>query len=294
MRKLLTLWIALAALCYFQQDTRAQGWLPLARSGGAAYTGPGNVVAFTWWGGFRAYSAATAGTKAVRLVRASDSTQQDINTLANGTFDAASATTFCNATTCKVVTVYDKVGTNDVTQATDANRPALTANAINTSYCMTFTAVSNTFLASAGTYTASQPYSAVVMFKGVGANGDTGAFAIMNAAFTNGFTVGVKSGEVLWRTYAGTALDVTYTNNVWHALKSVINGASSIGIVDATETTGDAGAQAITAQNINWGTNQGAQPAGGLSCEAGYKAATMTSGERTSLNTNMHGAYGSW
>jgi hypothetical protein len=55
-------------------------------------------------------------------VRLSDSAQQDINTLANGSLDAATLTTFLTSATGKIVACYDKAGTNDLTQATDANR----------------------------------------------------------------------------------------------------------------------------------------------------------------------------
>jgi hypothetical protein len=102
MRKLLTFLIALvftvgAAASAFAQGFNGGGFNvglgPFASGGG--YVGPGDIVSFTAWWGFRAYSAARAGTKAIRIVRASDSAQSDINSLANGSLDAATATTFC-------------------------------------------------------------------------------------------------------------------------------------------------------------------------------------------------------
>jgi hypothetical protein len=92
MRKLLTFLIALASIVFavVASPVQAQmGQIPNiaqlqpAPSGGG-YTGPGDLTlsgTFQQWGGFRAYSAATAGTKAVQLTRASDSTTQDINSL---------------------------------------------------------------------------------------------------------------------------------------------------------------------------------------------------------------------
>jgi hypothetical protein len=65
-------------------------------SGGTAYTGPGDVytTGIQTWGGLRAYSKATAGTKAIQVTRLSDSTTHDVNSLANGQLDIASANSF--------------------------------------------------------------------------------------------------------------------------------------------------------------------------------------------------------
>src|SRR5215204_3185730 len=98
------------------------------------YAGPGDVVAGAggWWG-LRAYSAATIGTPAIRLIRASDSTQQNFVTLSDGKLDVASITTFLASTTGKVVTLFDQSGSGrDATQATDASRPAFVLDAKGT------------------------------------------------------------------------------------------------------------------------------------------------------------------
>lgn len=61
------------------------------------YTGPGDIVASaTAWYGLRAYNAAyaTGSNKSINVRRASDNTTQDINILASGAVDIASANTF--------------------------------------------------------------------------------------------------------------------------------------------------------------------------------------------------------
>jgi hypothetical protein len=295
MRRILTLWIALAGLLAVSPaGSGSMTLLGVGKVGGAiAYTGPGDIVAFTWWGGFRAYSAATAGTKAVRIVRASDSTQTDINTLANGSFDAASATAFCASTTCKVVTVYDKVSTNDVTQATDGNRPALTANALGTSYCMTTTGSGTMGLNSSATFSSSQPYSFVHISNQTTTTPDQGVFSLMNAGFTDGATFNFTAGGVTATLYAGANGNATITSSTaWRAYQAIANGASSIITVDGADSTVSSGAQAITAETIAWGHNTGGQGFIGVSCEAGYVAAAISGPNRTALNTNMHAAYG--
>ena len=68
---------------------------------------------------------------ACRLVRASDSAESNFNYDTDGVLDTASVATFLTATTGKVVTIFDQVGDDDLTQGTDANRPAYDATAFN-------------------------------------------------------------------------------------------------------------------------------------------------------------------
>ena len=74
MRKLLTLLIALAAIVGISASSHAQLGMTGVGGGGfgggaAAYSGPGDVVTtgWVWWFGLRAFSAATAGTKAANI-----------------------------------------------------------------------------------------------------------------------------------------------------------------------------------------------------------------------------------
>lgn len=276
--------IATGANSYWQ--SRTQSSIAVA----ASYQGPGDVVSFTWWGGFRAYSAATAGTKAVRIVRASDSTETDINTLANGTFDAASATSFCASTTCKVVTVYDKVGTNDATQANNVTRPALTSNALGTSYCMSFTSASGNILQTASTYTQSQPFELLAIAKQTLA--PDGGIISVDSGFS-GALLNVTAASNL-QVYAGTGLLLAETINTFHAFQGLFAGGSSVANVDGAETTGNAGAQGTSAVLTLGASGTGSQFSDHVICEGGFIAGTVSAPNRGSLNTNMHSAYGSW
>jgi hypothetical protein len=69
----------------------------------ASYTGPGDVFSgATQWVGLRSYNAAyaTGSNKAIKLRRYSDNTTQDINILASGDLDDASALAFGLHSTC--------------------------------------------------------------------------------------------------------------------------------------------------------------------------------------------------
>jgi len=260
-------------------------------AGGAAYTGPGDIVTFTWWGGFRAYNAATAGTKAIR-VRAADAAQTDINTLADGSLDAATLAAFIvTHGACTVVTVYDKVGTNDCTQATAGNQPLVTANAQGTSYGMTFVRASSTILLSGTTITQSQPYSLVATAKQTDAASDQGVIAIDDGGF-NGAALDCTTAPN-FRLYSGLSFDQSMTTNTMYAMMGVFNGASSVSSLNGAESTGNAGTQSLTAYNIALGAfGPGNQFSSHVIMEAGYIAGTISGGNRTSLNTNMRAAYG--
>lgn len=253
-----------------------------------SYVGPGDLVSFTAWWGMRAYSAATCGTACIRVVRASDSAQSDINSLANGSLDAATLATFLTATTGKIVTWYDQVGTNDLTQSNDAERPAVLANALGSSYGTNF-ASAQARLVSTGV-TASQPYSFVVICRDP-ALATYGLFAIDNEAYA-GWVVDIFATGTI-RSYAGANFDTAsgITANTWTAMQFIANGASSVYARNGSESTGNAGAQALTNYPISLGyTVDGSFT--GQAVEAGYIAGTISSGNRTALNTNMRAAYG--
>lgn len=263
-------------------------------SGGAAYTGPGDVTAsFTWWCGFRAYSNATAGTKAIRVRRNSDNTQQDINTLSNGTLDAAALTTFLAATTGNVVTCYDKVGTNDFTQPSAGLQPPILASALNTSYGMTCS--SSVELNSSVDFSATgQPASVSVLAKRT--SGVTGFSTAWSSDSSGNIQVGFSNAANQGLIFAGTVVSVTgVADNAFHALNVGFNGASTIYNIDGatgTVSPGTSGPLGSSVGNIC--------SAGGLSnslngtfMEAGFVATSaFSSGTASSLNSNMHGAYG--
>lgn len=257
----------------------------------AGYTGPGDIQTFTFWGGVRAYSAATAGTKAIQVCNVADVACADLST--DASTGALVVSTIggsnCAIVTCTVKTIYDKVGTADCTQATIANRPVFTQNALNSSWGMTFTAASTQSF-SCGTFTGSQPLSLVGVFKPSGATGEI--FDITDGSF-GGIIVEWQGGASAIRMYAGSTIDVT-TTSAFHAFQGIFNGVSSISANDGVETTGNVGAQNLSALTMTIGNAAFNSPADLVGMEFGYVNGTINGGNRTSLNTNMHAAYGSW
>jgi hypothetical protein len=209
------------------------------------YTGPGDVIAgATAWWGLRAYSAAAIGSNAVRIIRASDSTQQNFVTLADGSVDVASITSFLNATTGKVVTLFDQTGNGfDATQATDANRPTIALNVVNGQPVVRGGA--GLLLQSGVTvsnYSAPNSFSSVV--KRTGATSSQASWA---GDTNNNFLLQYKDAANTVRMWSGSFVEnANATEGSWHTVHCLNNGASSSVVVDGgTPATGDTGGGTI-------------------------------------------------
>jgi hypothetical protein len=271
------------------------------RVGGApAYTGPGDVQTFTLWAGLRAYSAAKAAATAaiVDLVDQAGANPITINCTTAGALDSSAITTWVAAnsvSTIKVTKLYDQVGTNHLVQATLANMPVLTANSLNTSYGLTFTAAnSQQLVATSAISPQTQPYYIYAVAKAT-ASADRGLWAADSGGFAGAIAEFQAAGPV-FAIYAGNVLSATITYSAWHAIQSLFSSTSSVISVDNTETTGNAGTQGafnVTSAPLRFG-NDITSFFDGSGMEIGYINATVSGGNRTSLNSNAHAAYGSW
>lgn len=298
-RRLLLIWALLLAglVCITQQPTSAY-WQSrdsnynIAISGGApAYTGIGDILAQTFWGGFRAYSSATRGTKAINACIPADAACADLSTDATTGLLVVSTIggSSCSVVTCTIKTLYDKASTNDATQATIGSRPTLTANSLNTAWCMTFAGGQALIGVN---YTSSQPYSMLAVTKPTSNTGDQGIMGVDNGTFAGGILNHSSTGN--FQIYSGNTIAAATTLNTWHAYQGVFNGVlNGVNAQDGSEVTGDGGSQSLTAYPLNIGQEGTAsQPYTGLICEVGYLNAGYSGANRTAMNTNMHGAYG--
>lgn len=222
---------------------------------GAAYSGPGDVqgTGWVWWFGLRAFSAATAGTKAANICNSGDATCNDVNTLANGNFDVATATGAplnCGGAggTCTVKILYDKSGgTNcttacNFTQATPASRPILVFNCINTTLpCIRWSSATTAMTTPAMTGTFTQPFSASFVYKNTAAGFSDyvslgGQVAINLAVSTNTLTV-----------YAGSFPTTASTDGVFHSVQATWNNSSPTNTVSVDGTLSNASPGAANA-----------------------------------------------
>jgi hypothetical protein len=264
-----------------------------AASDSAAYAGPGDIVSGALaWCGLRAYSAAAIGSNCVRLVRASDSAQQDFVTLADGTLDVASIATFLAATTGKVVTLYDQTGNGkDVTQATDANRPVFALNVIGSRPAMQFLRASSTELRSSGSVaTGSQPWTFSLVARRTGDTNNYGmALSVDPGASTvaMGYTDSVNTGTL----YAGSHGTTTVSDAATHSLIGEANGASSDLCVDGASNTVSSGTGAPTGP-FAFGTDGYGTLVTANIFEGGVWSGAFSAGNKTAMAANQAAYWG--
>jgi len=271
--------------------------VPAAGGGGGGYVGPGDIQTFTLWSGLRAYSAAKAAATValVDLVDQAGANPITINCTTAGALDASAIATWVAAhsvTTIKVSKLYDQVGSNHLAQVTLANMPTLVANALNSSYGMSFNGTSTQLISTSSLSSQAQPYLFSMLLKAASA-ADYGLVSIDVGDF-GGFVSEWKSlGNI--RSYAGANIDVAISTNAWHAVQMLANSTSSVLGIDGSETTGDDGTQNTENANLIFGQEGGgANFFNGSLMELGFAAGAVSSGNRASLNSNMHAAYGGW
>lgn len=262
--------------------------------GGGGYTGPGDIVAFNYWWGLRAYSAAKAAAApaVLDLLDQAGANAITINLLTTGQLDTASIATWVAAhsvTTIKVTKIYEQVGTNHLTQATLANMPTLnlTGGPGGSFAALLFTrASSQTISSGALTGGATQPISMSVVAE---RTGTTGSFNTV---------IGVGAAEVLFNNaanglggYAGAVLaDTTHSaDSAWHAAQVLFSATGSVVVDGNTPVTGSIGSGAVTAGAVI-GNGVGGFLDGRF-MEAGLVMSDISS-NFNSLNTNQHGASG--
>jgi hypothetical protein len=276
---------------------------------GGSFSGSGDTLsgAFAYWSCGRAYTSAyaTGGGNACDIIRSSDSTTCTVKFNSTGFADVTTAycngstqsvTAFCNATTCKVSKAYDQSGnTNcttacDATQATGASQPVLNLSGLGGKVCMTFSGSQS--LASAGTANSlTQPFSGSFVSE---RTGSTSSFSDILGVGSSGtiqflYNNAVNQSGVFAGTIGG-AQAVSTTDNAYHAINDVINGASSIVVVDGSATTGlSPGANNISlASTFALGNNNNALT--GSICEARFDNVAYNATQYGNLNTNQHSA----
>lgn len=267
--------------------------------GSTAFSGIGDISlsagSLQFWGGFRAYSLAKVGTAAARLKRASDNAEQDINSLANGQFDAASAATFCNATTCTVVFIYDKTGNTKCENSTAA------CNGIGTSLAYSATACNGkpgAVLNSATPSTAllplfagqNQPFTTVLVGS---RTGNTSAFNPTLVTPGTGFGLYFNNTANSVILYAGGlgSPAATAADSSLHSLIGVFDDAVHNEIsVDGTRTnvSGIAGGN-FSAGNLVIGSNSFGSWSGNL-CEYALINASSSAGDIAAITNNQRSA----
>jgi len=261
-----------------------------------AYVGPGDLVsgALAWYG-LRAYSAGSIGSNAVRLRRDSDNAEQDFVTLADGSLDVASITTFKGAANLKIVTLYDQAGSaRDATNGTAAEQPALILSGLGALPIIRWTLASSQQLSFGSFPAQSQPYTLHMLvditdtttatqktplFVGVVLFGVDGGFG--------GNSVGLYDG--------GTGFFTTsFTHSVWQSFSGVVNGASTDINVNGTSHTGAFGNSTGNSSGflVLGGGGGVGNPIGGDSLEFGIWPSAFSTSQSLALYNNQQAYWG--
>lgn len=255
-----------------------------------AYVGPGDLVASALaWYGLRAYSLATAGNNCVDIVRASDSTTNTFTTLANGSVDLASITTFLASTTGKITKLYDQTGGGlHVVQASDGSRPTFTFSAIGSLPGISFP--SPTYLQSAGNISATSiPWSASTAI-----NRGSSAIAVVAAVQPGGaapIAIGTDtSGKI--GIYASSWKTATCANSANHSIQAVGNNTSSTIDVDGTDAGISPGSRGIPAGAVALGRDGFGDYFGGTLYEFGFWGGGFDATQKANLTTNQTNYWG--
>jgi hypothetical protein len=267
----------------------------------AAYTGPGDIVSGAmFWYGLRGYTAAysTGSNPAVDLVDQSGANQITINILSDGTLDVASISAWQTAhsvTTTKLKTLYDQSGFTgqNLTQSTVANMPELRLSQIG-SLPSIWSPGFPTALYLNATLNQSSPISPFSI-AGVGSNAADGNDVYTLWEDVTDFFLLEEDGSIKYNMFGGATLVTSSTvdSNV-HAVQAVFNGTSSVIRVDATETTGDAGTNTMSA-NASIRILASAFPDhlwNGKVGEVGGWPVALSSGQRASLQSNAKSYWG--
>jgi hypothetical protein len=276
----------------------------------AGYQGPGDVIgsATAFYSCSRAYNAAyatatgnlciiadaaTGNTSTCTLVASTTGFVNLTGTYCGGSTPAA----FCTAhTSCVVSTMYDQTAGNQCTaspttcnivQTTLANMPALTFSSLNSLPCVTMVAASALSTATPLNAIAAQPYTAAVVAKQTTTGSNPNIFG------TGGGNPGQSygSGGSVAQIFAGTLLTAAETDNAYHGLQFIANGASSGITVDSTATTGNAGTSAWGAGGNHIVLGGGTAMIGSF-CEGGVWPIAFTAGNQSSWFSNANGSSG--
>jgi len=264
-----------AALAANQRDY----WMPLPLD---TFTAPSGAYSF------RKLKSTYTGP-AIRIRRASDNAETDINFLGftgftGAPWDEAAAASHCAATTCFGVTWYAQAGALNLTQGTPANQPQLIFGCNGALPCFRFTASTMT-LQSAGTFTPTANLSANIVAKR--ASGTGACFLRTNGGASN--SIGFRNATAgMSLSSSGGSILTTSTENVWHTAMGTVAGASSNFAVDGVAATGSITLVVTAGVTTLFG-------AATTSCDVGemvmWDAYTLTAGDIAALTANQR-SYG--
>lgn len=207
------------------------------------------------------------------------------NVTLNATQNIGVAETITFQVALFVTKLYDQSGHgNDMTQATNGSQPQWLPSGPNGKPFMLFNGGQDIDTGSVAWGAQPQSFAMVVE--------RTGNFtSFQNYMWSaDGIAIdGANSANTLY-TSAGSAQTWTMSDSAWHAVQVVANGASSAVVVDSTQNAANIGGSSGSGQQ-HFGS--GAQNLTGNVSEGGrWAGVAFSSGQQTSLHTNLSAFYG--
>lgn len=302
MKKLL----AILLLTALPLQAQAQGGLGVkfpgpghsAYSGGASYSGPGDVIAAQgYWSAGWAYSAATRGNNAIQACAAGDAGGcQNIPTDATTGLLSVSTVNVngspCNDTTnvCTIKIFYDQTGNgHTMTQNTEANRATLlvACTGLGTGVACG-TANAGVTYSDAGSTTQAQPFTSLWVAN---RNTSTGTDDMVMGANDFSFKVGYGFFSVANRVNcnAGSDQQVSSVNDgTWNQVACVMNGASGNIQINSTSNTKNMGTTGVSSGTLRIFTDGGGTSFHGKIAMVGWYTSGLSSGDITSISSAQH------
>lgn len=262
---------------------------PVFVSSGTVYTGPGDVVsgAVAWWG-LRAYTLASIGANAVRLREDGGNTEQDFATIAGGGLNLTAISTFKGANNLFVVTLYDQVGSANLTQATAANQPKFILAGLGLLPVLRFVAATPLAVQELVARTQAQPFTISWIGKRTGNFAGFNSVAASNSgSVQTGFANSADSAFL----YTGAVASAAAVDNAFHAVQSVFNGASSDLNIDGIINTLNPGAGGFAGIPFRFG-DSGGNSFEGDGGEVGLWASAFSGANSTAMSANQRTYWG--
>ena len=270
-------------------------------SASPSYAGPGDVeTGWAFWGGLRGYSAAYSTGSNPCLDLHSDSTGVlvgAVNILSTGALDVATAAPLISGGASKIGKLYDQSGNGrHFTQATLANMPTLSLSVIGALPAMLFS--DNSFLKNATAFLDGQaaPFSMTALAQRTGQTTNFN-FIFATDDLLAPWLAFSPSANLVEISQNGVAEPTaTASDNSFHAVNALFNGASSAIYVDGSNNVVNAGTGAITATQ-GWliGCGDDANPTGhgmnGYINEVGVLVGDKSS-SFSAINSQQHTYWG--
>lgn len=237
--------------------------------------------------GVRKLNGAYTGA-ALNVRRSSDNATLDIGFLPNGSLNASAFSGFISGGSGFVTKWYDQSGNGrDASQSTAASQPQLVLSAIGGRPALQFSGAQYLLTSSFASSTSAQTINAVAERS---ANFTTAQWLLTSGGFKNSFGWTTSTNTLV---LSGTSnVNATASDNAFHSLTGVINGASSVIQVDGTQTGVSVSGSASSGVISIGASNTGGGPLSGDVAEVFDWSSALSAAQIAAVHSSQSTYYG--